>query len=357
MLRIHDSLWPVATIFLALNLVIQSPALASNACEDRAITTTASVSVSDGSRFETETWFQAADHAAIRHYDEAVQTVAVEGPLAWISRGERFQPGGDQLKGFALGHQYHALLLHFSEIVADAEPVKDIVFQGQTRSGIGGGYPFGGKIFLVHGAEDDKPAGFRFELPASPPMEIAFSDWRDHQGRNLPFHVAIDDASLVYEYDYRDIGIGERAPGWFYEAVEAPDIDPVQIHRLHRRLLAAHCSGDAQAMAGLTAPEIVVSSRGEMRPSTRDEVGERFQSTFERLDYREYHDLVPPVIEASENGDLGWLAVQVRALGLEQSTEKPFDIQWSWIMLVRKIEGKWLHAGNASNHRPVNEQN
>jgi len=26
-----------------------------------------------------------------------------------------------------------------------------------------------------------------------------------------------------------------------------------------------------------------------------------------------------------------------------------FDSQWSWILLAKKIDGAWLHAGNASN--------
>ncbi len=52
--------------------------------------------------------------------------------------------------------------------------------------------------------------------------------------------------------------------------------------------------------------------------------------------YTGYHDLTEPMIEVAENGDIGW------AIG------KAFDDQWAWIMLVPKIDGVWINAGNAS---------
>jgi hypothetical protein len=102
-------------------------------------------------------------------------------------------------------------------------------------------------------------------------------------------------------------------------------------------------------IAALTAPEIIVSSRGELHRSTQEETREVFTRTFERLEYREYHDLVDPVIEISQAGDLAWIAVSVRAVAVEIGSGTEFDDQWSWIMLARKIDGAWLHAGNASN--------
>ena len=43
------------------------------------------------------------------------------------------------------------------------------------------------------------------------------------------------------------------------------------------------------------------------------------------------------MIEVAESADIGW------AIG------EAFDGQWAWIILVRKIDGVWRNAGNASN--------
>ena len=56
-----------------------------------------------------------------------------------------------------------------------------------------------------------------------------------------------------------------------------------------------------------------------------------------------------PEIEWSKNGQIGWIAVNVRAVGESLETDEVFDDQWAWIMLVKKIDGQWLGAGNASN--------
>lgn len=326
-------------------------AAAADACDGRAITAAARVQVSDGTTFETKSYFQAADVAAIEHSYPGGETqlIAVEGPVAWARRGDRARLGGDDYRNFALGHQFHALLLFFDTLVSSGAERGDIPFGGAVRAGSGGDLPFGGRVYLVKDSAGDDPAGFLFELPDSPPMEVHFRDWRDAGGTRLPFNVEVDDGSRRFDYFFQDIGVAESSPAWFFEAVPAPDLDALQVQRLHRRLLAAHCLGDADMIAGLTAPEIIVSSRGELHRSTREETRESFTRTFERLEYREYHDLVEPVIEISQAGDLAWIAVSVRAVGVENGSGAEFDSQWSWIMLAKKIDGAWLHAGNASN--------
>ncbi|NCF24863.1 MAG: hypothetical protein GWP60_10010 [Gammaproteobacteria bacterium] len=51
------------------------------------------------------------------------------------------------------------------------------------------------------------------------------------------------------------------------------------------------------------------------------------------------------------SGDVGWIAVNTRAVGTERSSGRSFDDQWAWIMTVRKIDGRWLHTANASNRQ------
>lgn len=342
----------IARTGLIIALLLALPfnfATASDACSGRSITTTASVKVSDGSTFETESFFQSADVSAIRHIDDETQTIAVEGPLGWISRGDKAELGGDPIRGFALGHQYHALLLHFEEILGPTEIRDSIAFQGEVHRGRSGDYPYGGKVSLVESAGGGYPAGFVFEFPDSPPMEISFGEWREVEGRTLPFLVRIDDGTRVFDYNYISVSVSDKQPGWFFSAVGAPDIDELQILRLHRDLLVAHCNGDAGKMAELTTPESVVASRGEVYRVSRESTRERFLKLFERLDYQQYHDIIPPIIEVSDDGSLGWIAVNVRAEGTETESGAAFDAQWAWIMLAKKLDGVWLNAGNASN--------
>jgi hypothetical protein len=102
-------------------------------------------------------------------------------------------------------------------------------------------------------------------------------------------------------------------------------------------------------MAELSAATTVSANRGQLVESTNESMRVRFTSVFERFDYTEYHDLVMPIIEIASSGDLGWIAVNVRAVGNENASGNTFDNQWAWVMMVEKINGAWRSTGNASN--------
>ena len=124
----------------------------------------------------------------------------------------------------------------------------------------------------------------------------------------------------------------------------------MQVYRLHRKLLAAHCLGDADLIAELSAAENLIAGRGNLLWSSNSATRDRFISLFQSVDYTEYHDIAMPVVEISQAADIGWIGVNVRAIGSDKSTGTAFDDQWAWIMLVKKIDNVWIHAGNASNH-------
>lgn len=335
---------------LTLTLALQAqPALASDACSNRAIVTGADVTVSDGSGFRTESFYRSKDSAAIRHLDERDRIVAVEGPIGWASDGERAASGSDFYKLFALGHQYHALLMEFDIIAANVGEGSKVEFDGEMREATSGDYPYGGTVHLVRGEDESRPAGLRFDFPEDTVIIASFLDWREQNDRVLPYHIRIDDGERTFDYRYSSISISTASPLWFFEAVPAPSLDELEIYRLHRKMLAAHCIGDAGMVAALSAPSVYTANRGRMDEATNDELEARFTSLFEALEYSEYHDLSEPVIEAS--GDVGWIAVNTRAMGREKSSGRTFDDTWAWIMTVRKIDGRWLHTANASNRQ------
>jgi len=315
-----------------------------------AMHTQANVSVSDGSRFETETFFHTANEAAIRQRRDDETTIAVEGPFAWESTAGTAAMAGGAARSFVLGHQFHALFLYFAAIVGKVRPTDGIRFGTGSWPALSGELPGGGTIHLVGSDVDNHPAGLRLEFPDVAPIEAAFGDWRDTSNIDLPWHVRIDDGRRVFDYAYSEVDVADRNPLWFQDMVTAPDLDAVRIYRLHRRLLAAHCLGDAALIADLTAPEAVIVSRGRLTHTSPQGMLDSFTRTFQRFDYTSYSDLVDPIVDVSGDGSIGWIAVQVSASGTDRTNGEAFDDQWAWTLLVRKSRGTWQQAGNASSH-------
>ena len=337
----------ILLLHIALHVQV---AWSSDACSSRAIVAAADVTVSDGSEFAIESFFQSANAAAVKHIRDNVQIMAVEGPLSWSSVDEEAQLGSEFHKQFALGHQFHALLLHFDEIVTNIRITEQIAFRGEIRNGSSGDYPYGGVVHLIQGDEKVHPVGLLFELPESTGIAVSFDDWRVVDDVEIPFYVQIDDGERIFDYHYSKVDLSAKSPLWFFAATGTPEIDPLQVYRLHRKLLAAHCLGDADLIAELSAAENLIAGRGNLLWASDIDTRDQFRSVFQRLDYTEYHDIAMPVIEISQAADIGWIGVNVRAIGSDISTGTAFDDQWAWIMLVKKIDNVWVHAGNASNN-------
>jgi len=338
---------PICCLLLVVNIQV---AWSSDACSTRAILATADVSVSDGSTFKVETFFHSESASAIRHIRDDERLIAVEGPLSWTRSSDSVELGTDFHKLFALGHQFHAFLLHFENIVSNFQRVETIDFQGDVYSGVTGDYPYGGVVSLIESDDETRPAGLLFEFPETSPISVVFADWREIDGGAIPYRVKIDDSKRVFDYRYLSIDLAPKSPLWFFEEIEAPAIDHVQVYRLHRKLLAAHCIGDADLMSVLTAPEIVIASRGQLQQYQNSTMRERFTDVFQRLDYAEYHDIATPIIDISKASDIGWVGANVRAIGTEKKSDVAFDDQWAWVMMVREINDVWVHAGNSSSH-------
>lgn len=218
----------VAGVFLSLCAL---PAQPSERCSGLALWAAADVSVSDGSGFRIESIFGGVDQAAIRFIDSNVQVLAVEGPFAWVSENGAASPGQDLHKVFTLGHQFHALFLDFEQLAEGIQPSAGIRFGDTLREALSGDYPYGGRMHLVSGDGPREPAGFVFEFPETPWLEVHFSDWRTVDDVRVPFYLEIHDGSRVFEYRYTDIRIARKSKTWFHDQVPAPDIEAVLEHR------------------------------------------------------------------------------------------------------------------------------
>jgi ketosteroid isomerase-like protein len=338
----------VGALALAALAMTPSEAHASDACSPMAIVTSADVRVSDGVRYTLETFFNAIDVAATRQTrpNGEINVMAIEGPTAWTSGATEL--GGDMERTLTLGHQFHALLLHFDDLVRNPRDA-NVTFRNEARRARVGDWAYGdGEAQLVFNAAGTRPEALIFSFPGAAPIEMVFSNWRRAGGVQLPHRLAIDDGRRQFDYRFTRIALEAHSANWLFDTLAAPDIDAVQIHRLHRRALAAHCEGDAAALAALTAPDSIDISRGAINAVTPAGMQTRFASVFEQLDYTGYSDSAWPIIEVADSGDVAWLAARVQAMGVERTSGSAFDNHWSWVMVLRKVDGAWRSSGIAA---------
>lgn len=131
--------------------------------------------------------------------------------------------------------------------------------------------------------------------------------------------------------------------------------DVEEILRFHQQIIQAHGDKDIQAWLEGESDDYVVASRGDVSNPSKEERASRLGPYIEATTFSEYRDLIPPIVQVSDDGTLGWLIAQVQVKGVqnnEDGPEEPLEFLSAWIELDRKEEGKWLSVGNVSNMRP-----
>lgn len=343
-----------AMLFLTVGW--ETAAIADDACSTAAMYTYADVTASDGKTYAVETFYRSKDRAASKFIrGDGGSLHVVEGPFTWTQVGDKAElaKGAQDVfqRDFALGHQFHALMVNFHDIVSDIEPVSDVEFAGGKASALKGMRDTGGAVYLIDGETPGRPAGMRYDV-GDLKIDIIASDWQEVDGTALPFGLLIDDGSRTFDYQFRSVDMSGKPLMWYYGQVPPPAIDEIDILRLHKKSLIAHCIGDAEMMAGLSTPSPVIANGGSVFDTSPEQTLAVFTNVFERRKYSNYVDTRHSSIDVSTAGDIGWAAVQVNAKGMTEATGQPFDEHWAWFMLAKKIDGQWRMAGNASNRQP-----
>jgi hypothetical protein len=118
-------------------------------------------------------------------------------------------------------------------------------------------------------------------------------------------------------------------------------------HETDRR---AHLEGNADLMAPGMAEEVALVSNGNVSQTSKEKMIGFFKGYFARVNYLEWSDAALPVIKVSPDGQMGWMAVKVRARYLDRSKpeagEKAFKS--SWISTYHRVGCKWKMTGNSS---------
>ncbi len=123
-----------------------------------------------------------------------------------------------------------------------------------------------------------------------------------------------------------------------------------ELRAAHETDLRAHLEGNAELMAPGMADEVALVSNGNVTLNPKEKMIGFFKGYFARVKYLEWSDAAPPVIKVSPDGQMGWMAVKVRARYLERAKpevgEKAFKS--SWISTYQRVRCKWKMTGNAS---------
>ena len=143
---------------------------------------------------------------------------------------------------------------------------------------------------------------------------------------------------------------------WFAQgaltAVAVTDAD--RLRALHEKILQAHRQSEVGLLLEDETADYVVANRGEVTRPTLDERRRRLGAYLSRTSFKEYRDVMEPVVTVSNDGTLAWIVVQVQARGTqtaEAGQKEPVEFVSAWIELYQKKDGRWWRVGNVSNFR------
>lgn len=137
--------------------------------------------------------------------------------------------------------------------------------------------------------------------------------------------------------------------------IEAPLEARAKLLALHEEAMQAHRESNADLLLRSEGPDFVSANRGEITQPTLDARRARFQQYLGNTRFTEYIDLVPPIVRVSDDGSLGWVIVQVRAVGVQtkqDGSSQPLAFESAWIELYERRGDSWYRAGNVSNFKP-----
>ena len=123
-----------------------------------------------------------------------------------------------------------------------------------------------------------------------------------------------------------------------------------ELKAAHETARRAHLEGDAELMAPGMADQIALVSNGNLSVNSKEKMISFFKGYFAKVQYLEWSDAAPPMINVSPDGRIGWMAVQVRARYLERAKPEAGEKRFrsSWIATYQRVGCKWKMTGNSS---------
>lgn len=131
--------------------------------------------------------------------------------------------------------------------------------------------------------------------------------------------------------------------------------DREEILSIHDQVIQAHFDHAVRAWLDLESEEYISANRGEITYPTKEERAKIRQPYLQATEFTEYFDLIPPIVNISDDATLGWLIAQVQVKGIQTTADDetiPVEFISAWIELYKKVDGNWLCVGNVSNMKP-----
>ena len=317
------------------------------------ITAKASVTVDDGSSYNTTAFYQDPQRVIFQlTYPDRQNTVGIEGKYYWQHNGEREEEGSPFIQEFALGHQFFAQLLYFDQIHPDVssasrDTLGDVICQSVTGSGRVSPW----KIYINNVG---KPLAAELLLEGASNIMMILEDWKEQSEILLPHKITIDDGQRVFTYLFTDIDFNYGAISDFYLPMDKMT-DEQQLLRLHRIGMDDHFFERIEGLQSVRDTSFLLANRGEVSEISQEEFDFAMGSIMNSRDHDKYDDMIRPIVKVSDDGSLGWVIVQVEVHGV--MTEVPgendpsFNFQSAWIELYEKKDGVWKMTGNVSNFK------
>ena len=175
---------------------------------DFSVSTKARVEVSGGEMYSTETLYEHPGKATFqRKYTDRVITLRVDDGKFWRDDGSGETPmeGSEANKEFILGHQVHVWLLHFDALSGGKSSCQEVEIFGKKTRGIRVEHKQFSKTLIPC---EGRPVYLYMQF-GDTNVQISFTDWRMHQGVELPFRVSFNDGTRTFLYFYDEIVITE----------------------------------------------------------------------------------------------------------------------------------------------------
>ncbi len=131
--------------------------------------------------------------------------------------------------------------------------------------------------------------------------------------------------------------------------------DAERLLALHEEVLRAHRESDVDLILNAEEDDYIVAGDGEITRPNLDDRRNQFGPYLGTTKFTVYRDRIPPSVQVSADGTLGWVIVQVEAKGQQTAPDgrvKPIEFVSSWIELYEKRGARWIRIGNVSNFKP-----
>lgn len=120
---------------------------------------------------------------------------------------------------------------------------------------------------------------------------------------------------------------------------------------LHERTREAHLRGDAAPIAKTIGDQLLLAENGVLRKQSNAEVASFFSGYLQRVRYRQWRDVSPPLVTISPDGQMAWMAVEVEAryTRADKPAEGEKTFKSSWIATYHRQDCQWRMTGIASD--------